>query len=56
MKTLPVLLRALRGFSVSVILAASCSDQQPPAAPPTGDVELRGPLEQRALLQSEYSR
>lgn len=56
MKTLPILLRALCGVSVSVILAASCSNQEPPAPSATDDVELRGPLEQRALRQSEYER
>ena len=51
------LLRAARSAIIGVIaLAAGCSGTTPPAETRASDVELRGPLEDRALLQSEYQR
>jgi hypothetical protein len=43
-------------FLVVLALAAGCSGSTPPAEAPASDTELRGPLEDRALKQSEYQR
>ena len=49
--------RAARGVIIGVIaLAAGCSGSTPPAEAPASGVELRGPLEDHALMQSEYQR
>ena len=58
MQTMPMLLPwAARSLFLGVIaIAAGCSGSTPPAEAPASDVELRGPLEDRALMQSEYRR
>lgn len=49
--------RAARCMFLGVIaLAAGCSGSTPPAEASATEVELRGPLEERALMQSEYQR
>jgi hypothetical protein len=43
-------------FLVLIALAAGCSGSTLPAEASATEVELRGPLEERALMQSEYQR
>lgn len=57
MSNKPTLPRAVRSITLGVLaLLAGCSGSTPPAEIPASDIELRGPLEDRALKQSEYQR
>lgn len=51
----PMFPATIGGLCIAALLAACIREQAAPE-PGTNAVELRGPLEQRALLQSEYQR